>query len=275
MISVAIPAHNESVVIDRLLGGLAQDAADGAFEVVVVANGCSDETASRASAYAGVKVVELGPGSKTAALNEADRHLESFPRFYVDADTQFTGQDLRTLAQALEAPGVMAVAPALVLDASASSWIVRSYTRLWSELPAVRLALSSRGCFGVSEEGRRRWETFPDVVNDDRYVHSQFEPKERAIVPTVRSVIEMPANARQVVRRRMRVEVGNSQLATDNEAGSDQPDSTAWLRVVASEPRLAIHAPAYVGLTLAAKAKARRYHRQATNDVWADGRASR
>ncbi len=53
--SVVIPAHNEARGIRRCLSALLDSARPGEFEIVVVANGCIDETASpQARAYLSV-----------------------------------------------------------------------------------------------------------------------------------------------------------------------------------------------------------------------------
>jgi glycosyltransferase involved in cell wall biosynthesis len=45
MISIIIPAHNESSVIARTLKAMTDGAKPGELDVIVVCNGCSDDTA--------------------------------------------------------------------------------------------------------------------------------------------------------------------------------------------------------------------------------------
>ena len=47
-VSIVIPAHNEERVLPRLLAGLTDSARPGEFDVVVVANRCTDATADGA-----------------------------------------------------------------------------------------------------------------------------------------------------------------------------------------------------------------------------------
>ncbi|MBO0838909.1 MAG: glycosyltransferase, partial [Actinobacteria bacterium] len=51
MASIIIPACNESRVIKRLLSRLVCSARDGEFEIIVVANGCTDDTAEIACSF--------------------------------------------------------------------------------------------------------------------------------------------------------------------------------------------------------------------------------
>ena len=55
--SVVIPAHDEAQVIGRTLRGVLDRTAAGRLEVVVVCNGCTDDTAEVARRFAGVRVI--------------------------------------------------------------------------------------------------------------------------------------------------------------------------------------------------------------------------
>jgi glycosyltransferase involved in cell wall biosynthesis len=79
--SVVIPAHNEERVIGRCLEVLQAGLRPGELEVVVVANGCTDNTERVArSAVPAVRVVSLAEASKAAALNAGDAVASAFPR---------------------------------------------------------------------------------------------------------------------------------------------------------------------------------------------------
>ncbi len=85
--SIVIPAHNEGRVIGRLLDELLADPHASGPDVVVVCNGCTDDTARVAAARGDrVRVVEIPVPSKHAALRAGDEHARGFPRLYVDAD---------------------------------------------------------------------------------------------------------------------------------------------------------------------------------------------
>lgn len=249
--SVVIPAHNESAVIGRLLDGLSTGITSGALEVVVVPNGCTDDTATQAM-RPGVIVVELAGGSKPSALNAGDAAATAFPRFYVDADIEITAADIDALADALDAPGVDAVAPRLELDGSHSSWLVRSYHRIWQQLPSVVDSLAGRGCIGVSASGRARWEQFPALTADDQFVNLQFGPGERIVVDSVHSRVHLPHDVGSLVARKRRADRGNFEISA--EVDQRVMDRTAWLGVVRDNPALAIHAVPFVAITVVARA---------------------
>ena len=71
MTSVVIPAHNEEAVLGRCLSTLLADADEDEFDVVVVPNACTDNTAAVARQY-GVRVIETPYGGKAHALRLGD-----------------------------------------------------------------------------------------------------------------------------------------------------------------------------------------------------------
>src|SRR5438270_8573792 len=89
--SIIIPAHNEGAVIEATLHSLLANRVEGELQIIVVANGCTDDTAARARAVDGpIEVIETPVGSKTHALNLGDRAAKFFPRAYLDADVQLS-----------------------------------------------------------------------------------------------------------------------------------------------------------------------------------------
>src|ERR687891_96542 len=71
--SVIIPAYDESARIGRCLDALFSGVGPGRLDVIVVCNGCRDDTAARARATGHpVRVIELPVASKAAALRAGD-----------------------------------------------------------------------------------------------------------------------------------------------------------------------------------------------------------
>ena len=109
------------------------DAEPGEFQVIVAANGCSDDTVEQAARVAGVTIVETSTASKIAGLNLGDRAATVFPRAYLDADVAISTSSLRRMASELaDDRGPLVCAPTLVVDASASTFSVRAHTRVWA-----------------------------------------------------------------------------------------------------------------------------------------------
>src|SRR6266853_6912404 len=91
MISVVVPAHNERSVISRTMKTMTAGALPGELEVIVVCNGCTDDTAAIAANFGSpVRVIATKLVGKTVALNLGDKAATAFPRVYADADVHIT-----------------------------------------------------------------------------------------------------------------------------------------------------------------------------------------
>ena len=56
---------------------------------------------------------------------------------------------------------------------------MRQYFAISSRLPVYRDGLFGRGMIAVSEQGRARFDQFPDLVADDLFLDSQFATAEK------------------------------------------------------------------------------------------------
>lgn len=214
-LSVVIPAHDEARLIDRLLSTLTDSALSGDLEIIVVANGCTDDTAARASTYRGVRVVEVAEASKIAALRAGDDAAVTFPRAYLDADVMISVDTLLALADVLDREGVEIASPRLVVDTSAASWAVRQHYRVW-ELSDFRThGHIGSGVYALSAAGRARFGQWPDVIADDRFVQQLFLPPERATLSDRSFTVRSAATMRSHLRRSVRIARGNRELDAD------------------------------------------------------------
>lgn len=213
MISIVVPAHNESSVIARSLGVFSNSGSDR-LDVIVVCNGCTDNTAAIARHFSPTaRVIETEVASKTHALNLGDQIARAFPRIYVDADIVITADTILALASRLERDDVLAVAPTPEIDLTGCSWPVRKYYDIRSRLPSSREGIGGSGVYALSEEGRKRFTGFPDVIADDIYVRLHFTPKERETLPSAKSTVFPPRTISRLITVRTRAYTGLSELA--------------------------------------------------------------
>ena len=212
-ISVVIAAHNEQDVLGRCLDTLLQAARPGELDIVVVCNGCTDRTALVAREYGdAVRVIETPKASKTAALNLGDAVVSSFPRFYVDADVTLPLASVRRIAARLVEGDALAASPVMDIDLRGSSLAVRAYYRVWVRMPYVREGMIGVGVYALSEEGRRRFGEFPEVIADDGYVRMLFSSSERTRVDDAPVRIYAPERLSDLARIKTRSRLGRYQL---------------------------------------------------------------
>jgi glycosyltransferase involved in cell wall biosynthesis len=276
--SIVIAAHNEAGVIGRCLDALLTGTTPGEFDVTVVANGCTDDTA-QVAARAGVRVLDVAIASKVGALNVGDEVALGYPRVYLDADIVITAAGIRALCEGLDDPGtgqatgVLATTARREIDARRSSLPIRAYYAINSRLPVFQHALFGRGVIALSAEGRGRFGSFPAVVADDLFVDSLFASAEKREVDRVAAVVRAPRSTRHLLRRLTRVRRGNASMRAALPVGASHGEAArqgaghrrarmSWLsEVVLPHPALIPAAICYAAITVTAAILARREQR--------------
>lgn len=216
MTSIIIPAHNEASVIRATLTTLVEGLDVANTEVLVVCNGCSDETAAEARIVAGpIQVLEIDQASKTEALNLGDSAASSYPRIYLDADVEISGTSISYLVSALQSPGVLAAEPTPRVDTSQSSLIVKAYYDVYLALHGQQAGDVGGGVYAMSHNGRGRFETFPGVIADDAYARAHFGSGELMRISDASSVVYAPAGAVDLLQIKTRSRLGILELHRD------------------------------------------------------------
>lgn len=189
MISVILPAHNEASLIGGCLGALlASDPVPVPVEVIVVANGCSDDTARIARGFAdqaqargwGFAVLDLPGMGKPGALNAGDAVARYSARVYLDADVTVGAGVLAGLWRVLDRDEAAYASGRVRITGQGAT--ARRYARLWSRVPFMARGVPGCGLFAVNGAGRARWGAFPQIISDDTYVRLLFTPRERHLV---------------------------------------------------------------------------------------------
>ena len=220
-VTVIIPAHNEEQALPPTLGSLmAQDFA-GQLRIVVVPNGCSDRTAQVARSFIPTAqkhgfeliVVELSEGCKPKARNQGDIHaIPNSIRIYLDADIRLSRNAISAVANELrEGSGIHCSRPAIQV-APAKSLVTRAYLKVWLNTPYIKNDVIC-GFYGVSAEGRRRWDKFPIIIADDKFTRMQFARHERKVAQDATMTIQYAEGLKELCKVRTRWTRGNIELA--------------------------------------------------------------
>jgi glycosyltransferase involved in cell wall biosynthesis len=256
--SIVIPAHNEAGVIRRCLDALFNGFEPGELDVVVVCNGCVDDTArlARSSGHP-VRVIELGQASKPEALRTGDAAAAAMPRLYLDADVILPGSSARLVLERLQR-GAVAARPPILYDSRGSSAPVRSYFRARSRVPAVLGSLWGAGVYGLSAAGRSRFGTFPDLVADDLWVDRHFDSGEVEIVDCAPVVVTVPRSSSDLVRVLRRTYRGKAGTVSASDRVDPAPETLPATmrdlhRLAAAGPRPAVDAATYAWFAVTAR----------------------
>ncbi|WP_306167298.1 glycosyltransferase family 2 protein [Yoonia sp.] len=246
-LAVLIPANNEAALIGDCLAAVAASRwSGGPVEVIVIPNGCTDNTAEIARAQAkafsnrgwDLIVIERAEGGKLAALNAGDTAVRAGIRVYLDADV-IVGQEL--LAQLHEVLNCDQPRYASgKVRMTAQSWVSRAYARIYCQVPFMAQGVPGCGVFAVNATGRARWGAFPQIISDDTYVRLQFTPEERIGVPAEYRwpVVE---GLRNLIKVRRRQDIGVTEVATrfpelQKNEGKPALSTAEKLRMAAKDP---------------------------------------
>lgn len=250
MFSVIIPAHNEANVIERCLTFLTENLGENCAEIIVVCNGCTDDTEQRAARFAGVHVINTSVASKVAALNLGDEVAQYFPIVYMDADITISIKDLMgTIEKMNENTEIMVAAPQLTVDLSRSDMFVKSFYNIWMRLPYFTTGqMVGSGIFILSELGRKRFTVFPNVISDDGYVRSLYQAGERRMIKDYYFTIFAPKTMTDLIKIKTRVRFGNMEVSEKYSNVSIGKDNTSLdiVRLVLRRPWLILQSFIYI-----------------------------
>ncbi|UFS64344.1 glycosyltransferase [Paracoccus denitrificans] len=259
--TIILPAHDEAGYIEACLDSVLAQDHQGPVELILVANGCTDDTAARARAHAPafaargwrLRVEELAQGGKIGALNHGDSCAGPGARLYLDADIRMTPRLLSGIMRVLDVPQPRYAGGRLVV-APARSALSRAYARFWQKLPFVAQGVTGAGLFAVNEAGRARWGAFPPVISDDTFVRLQFTETERFLVdePYEWPLVE---GFSPLVRVRRRQDQGVAEIARlfpelPPRQGHVRPGKTELVRLAAADP---LGFAAYAAVALAVR----------------------
>lgn len=189
MLTVIIPSYNEENRIASCIDAIAAQSGlpnGHAIQVIVAANGCHDRTVQRANERAtalrekgfNLIVLDIAQGNKMNALNAAEKVAAYDTRAYLDADVILSNNVLVELTDILSAEEPR-YASGTVRIPRPKSIISRAYAKVWTNLPFVRDGVPGIGLYATNANGRARWDEFPAIYSDDRFVRLQFAPHER------------------------------------------------------------------------------------------------
>jgi glycosyltransferase involved in cell wall biosynthesis len=213
MSTIILPAHNESGVIADTLESLLRQI-DEDDEVLVICNGCSDETETIARNFEPrVTVINTSIPSKVNALNLGDQSARTYPRIYMDADIRLADGALNMIKKELSVGHFLALSPDPLMDFGGSSWAVKAYYDIWLSLPFCQSGMIGAGVYALSEEGRKRFDHFPDVIADDGFVRALFKEHERGKVTSAKAIVRAPATLYWLMKIKVRSRMGQMQFA--------------------------------------------------------------
>ena len=187
--NIIIPASNEAALIGVCLRAILASENAPILRVIVVANGCTDDTADVARTFTDdfenhgwtLEIIEVERGHKPGALNAGDAACGPGIRMYLDADVVINPALIRDISNILTAKTPLYASGSVKIP-QPRHFVSRAYARIYAQVPFMTTGVPGCGLFAVNEAGRARWQHFPDIIADDTFVRLSFAPSERKCV---------------------------------------------------------------------------------------------
>lgn len=223
--TILIPAHNEAAVIGRTLWFLSRGLPQNAFEVIVIANGCTDATAARArAATPQAKVIETDRAGKCHALNlgYADS-VKGGPVIFMDADLDVTSDSIKALIGPLTTGTALAACGQMDVVTTHASPLVKSFYRGWRTNPYFNRGKFG-GLFALSAVTAARLLPLPEITADDEFIRRSIPAPDIALAEGCTFTACAPANLFDLIKVRRRSIRGARQVG---KMGLSRPDPSS------------------------------------------------
>jgi cellulose synthase/poly-beta-1,6-N-acetylglucosamine synthase-like glycosyltransferase len=248
-LSIVIPAHNEATVIARTLNSILSNKLDRPLQVIVVANGCTDDTAGVVRGFGDrVELIDTPTGNKSNALNLGDRAARYDLRAYLDADIELSPDALQKVVDAFKDPAVHMATPRARHVYRGYNPFLAGYYALWRSMPYVRNGAMGGGFYAIDKELRSRFPEFPAITADDKFARNLARPTERRVVDGCYATITMPQTFRDLLKVKTRWTYGNLELAATRPElnDNDQNKHEGALKHLVRRPWLWVNVPAFL-----------------------------
>lgn len=273
--SIVIPAYNEEGTIGSTLASLMRGAWLNEFDVIVVCNGCNDNTKDAArEAAPNARVLDLKTASKTAALNAGIAAANHSSVVLLDADIKTTAEAVRMLVRYLTVHGADLAYGNAHFSTINCSWPVSTFYRVWQQNPYFDQHKVG-GFFAISLGGLNRLGKFPETTNDDEYVRRKLISNS-VFVQSAHYIVEAPRTLSNLIRVRSRVYRGNAELV-DVSAGISS--NTRFTNAISFLKRITLRPDLWPGAVVfsvvAALAHVRNRFPKQSNVMWEQDSSTR
>ncbi|MEZ8186311.1 glycosyltransferase [Shewanella sp. 5S214] len=208
MISVLIPAYNEEKTISKLLKEY--EGLENLYEVIVITNGCSDNTMTEAKKFKFVKIINLSIGSKVIAINEGIKLISGDRVMIQDADVIIKHESLVNLSNDKNSKeyDFFTLEPKFI----GGSFLVRKFYKFMMLTPVFKKGMVSAGVYIISNKVIDKVFPLPNVISDDGFVKSSLGENNLFKIKNSFSNVLIPNDLYSLVKIKTRSRMGNLQL---------------------------------------------------------------
>jgi len=217
--------------------------------------------------------------SKSNALNLGDTVAKFYPRIYLDADVIISVTAIHAMIKTLTNKKVLATSVEPKINLSGVSYFVKSYYDIWLQLPYYKAGMIGSGIYTLSEEGRKRFDKFPNIISDDGFVRCLFNEQERKLTNDFYSQVNVPKDIINLIKIKTRSRLGRYELKEKfpDILANEEKSYQSVISSIISNYKLWIKALIYLGVNFSARIRAKYQYNNYTNKIikWERDESSR
>lgn len=212
--AIIIPAYNERNVIARTLKPLYQGIQKGSYTITVAVNGSNDGSVDFIrNEFPAVRCLDIELGSKTNAINVAEKSNIGFPRIYMDADVVVSYDGILSLINTLESSETPLLAsPRAIMEFSRASIFVKAFYRAWFKTKFYSAQGFGSGVYGLNKQARDCFDFFPEVIADDGFIREVVPASKQQVDINCTSTVTAPIKLGDLIKIKTRSKLGNIEL---------------------------------------------------------------
>lgn len=220
--SIVIPAYNESKLIAHRIELLANSLPPNCNEVIIVCNGCIDDTEGYAQeainkieqSHCLFKIESLPLGCKVSALNYGVACSSNKYIVLLDADIDISGFDCATLLSALEQKKLMAASPRARFNFEHSSYLVKKFYRCVSQ-SSYNSTHRIANVIALTPHAVEQLFPLPKVIADDAYIQRSIGQSHYQVIEELSYIFHCPKTVLSALKVQTRIIRGNLELKRD------------------------------------------------------------
>lgn len=212
--TIIIAAYNEASLIRSTLNALLSDKKNDYYQVLVICNGCTDNTEKIIhDEFETVLCHSIPQASKSLAIRYAESLKPGFPRLYLDADIELNAVDAVDIIRYTQnRTNAALVIPASSIYTKNSDYFVRCFYRAWYNTFFVQQLGFGAGAYLLNKAARSRFDLWPELIADDGFIRSQFDTQETHVLSQYQVRVKAPKNLLSLIKVKSRSKLGNIEL---------------------------------------------------------------
>ena len=268
--SIIIPAYNEEKLIANSLSSLALFLPKNCTEIIVICNGCQDQTyavakktidtiTSSLTAHCNFLLINLKINGKINALNEGVKLSCNKTVVLLDADIKVSSSDCAVLVKTLYEHSLLAASPKVIFDFDKSNYLVKRFYACISQ-STYNKQHRIANVIALTPYAINKLFPLPQVIADDAYIQRIIGYKEYKIINKLTYKFTCPETLISTIKVQSRIIRGNLELKKIYPNLENQKNTLPALKFVDKAIFICIKVTALIIASIELKLNIKKWH---------------